>query len=656
MPHYQDSNIEKTRYVPTKEEEKARSLIYEYLAKMQGLKNKPMPHFSGPEGDRSWLQMVDDSERVLNGYTLSREAQDKESWQSNALDNIARAKMRAVCAGVGLRTPGMDFVATNQEGVLSPYRAEIFKNITKHTFEDGNPTLHAYQEVWHMLAHGVIFEYEGFKTGGANREVVESFDTRTGEVTTKKEYVPGYGKPFSVVLNPTEFYWWDMFINNLQEQPRVAWVQSYTRAQCRQEFGKYSNYKFLRDKTAALKLPISQTGLAFDKWSSAVEDEDDFQVVRMYSKADNSDGHSPLYGYEVWVNGVPMLRCPLLWGKNEAVYPFAKQIAEPYANTNFFVGMPFGQLIEAYQDAKNTVLNTMIDKLYRSMEKPFLVGLPNMDVLDWEGKYVNQDNRFYVPDINQVKPFPYEGLNQGEFTMLQVLDRGIESVSVDRAQQGQAGGPAKTARETVIANQRAQELKGVLFLALEDLWYQKTKLRTEIILTHYLEDRAAQINVKDQIITVPDYTFGDGGRGVLAIHIAKSKGKVMSKLEVEARAQAMEAQGVAYKLISVPQDWLDEWQLDFKIVPQSLAQQDKVEKEEALMAEIQRLAQIDPGFVIANKERYVSEILALRGKHLADFNPPLKPAAPAAPSMPEPDMPKPAQPPPADTLLGLPTP
>jgi len=96
-------------FIPTVEEAHARSKIYKYLVKMRDVKNDSLPHFAGMEGERSWMQYVDDSERVLNGYQLSREAQGKEDWQANLMDNITLAKCRAIAAGVGLQVPGMEF-------------------------------------------------------------------------------------------------------------------------------------------------------------------------------------------------------------------------------------------------------------------------------------------------------------------------------------------------------------------------------------------------------------------------------------------------------------------------------------------------------------------------------------------------------------------
>lgn len=634
---YDGENKNLLRLSLTPEEEKARELFYNYLTTMIELKDKKMPHFSGPEGERSWNEMVDDSEKILNGYTLSRSEQGKEDWQANTMDNIARAKMRAIAAGVGLKTPEMAFAATNQEGVPSPYRAEVFKTIVKNTFEQGNPALHAFQEVWHMLSHGIIVEYEGFQTGGAKREKIVSFNTRTGEIETKSEYIPGIGKPFSAILNPQEFFWWTFQKRDIQAQPRIAWVQHYTKAEVTREFEQYKNFKFILDKKqAAAILPLSDSTF-FENWSERVDEENDYEVARIYSKEDNLDDDSPCYGYEVWVNGIPMLRAPLLWGEEDPQYPFAKQIAEPYANTEFFVGMPFGQIVEAYQETKNTVLNTMIDKLYRSMKPPYLVGLQNKDLLDFEGQFVDEDNRFYVPDVNQVKPFPYNSLNSGEFNMLAVLDKGIESLSVDRAQQGQASGNGKTAREVLIANTRAEEMKGILFLALEDLWYQKTTLRVQTVVTHYLLDKATQTYTKDQMITVPNYTFGDGTRGNLVIHIAKNENSRLSPVEVNGRALAQEAQGQPTKVVSITADYVDGWKLDFKIVPQSMRDKDKLEEGQELDAEVQWVSTLYPEFFVANKDKYLTEKLALRGKHLSDYNPPAPPQPAANPQQPSPN-------------------
>ncbi len=616
------------QYLATPEEAEARAQLYTHLTTMRELKQQTMPHFqNGPNGPRSWNQLVDDAEALVNVFTPSREEAGKADWQSNANVGGAetRAKMRAVAAGTGLRVPDMEWEAVNKKGIRSAKRAEIFKNITKQTYSYGNPAMAAFLETWQMLAHGVVFEYEGYKTGGAMQEVVDSFDTLTGEIKTKKEYVKMDGKPFNVLLNPQEFYWWTFFCNGVQEQPRVAWVQKYTKRECELEFSKYPNYKFLRSKSEVGVLQLQDSSF-FKEWGERVED-DEYEVVRMYSKEDDgSDGK--LKGYEVWINGVPMLRCPLLWGGKEKVYPFIKSVPEHFANTSFFVGVPFPIVLEGYVDNKNMLVNSLVDKVARGLDPLKLVGLQNRDLLDVESSIHTADSTIYVPDIAAVKFMDHPQVNQGELMLMQMLDRGIELVSIDRAQQGQVTSSRKTAREVVVADQRAQELKSALFLSLEDLWYQKTRLRMNVILSHYLKDKAAADSVRGQIISIKDYMFGDNTRGVLDIHVYKTKGKALSQQEIEAREQAMAEQGINYKIISMPLSYLDDWELDFKVVPASLHAKDRAKDEAELMGEIQALAQLDPNFVAANTDKYTAEILELRGHHIDEYNPPQPPPPP----------------------------
>lgn len=609
----------KELYIPRGDEAEALTAVYEELDEMRDVKDEKLAHFqSGPGGARSWREMLDDAEALLNLFTPSREEAGKSDWQSNA--NLAgaevRAKARAIAAGVGLKVPEMVYEAVNKDGIHSAKRAEIFKNITKQTYSFGNPALNAFLETWQMLSHGVVFEYEGYKTGGAMQEVVESFNTLTGEVKTKKQYVKMDGQPFNIMLNPQEFYWHDFFIRDVQDQPRVAWVQKYTRREVELEFSKYPNFKYVQAKSGMTALQLAESPF-FKKYGAQLED-DEYEVLRMYSKEDDG-GEGVLKGYEVWVNGVPLLRCPLLWGHKEKTYPFVKAVPEYFANSNFFVGVPFPIMLEGYADNKNMLINSLVDKVSRGLDPLKLVGLQNRDLFDVESEIHTADSTIYVPDINAVKFMDQPQVNQGELMLMQMLDRGIEIVSIDRTQQGQTTGTRKTAHEVVIADQRAQELKNALYLSLEDLWIQKTRLRNQVILSHYLKDKAAASDIKGQIISIKDYTFGDNTRGVLDIHVYKTAGKALSQQEIEAREEAMAQQGINYKLISMPVDYLDDWEVDVKIVPASLRNQDRVTEQEELMGEIQTITTLYPEFFVANKDKYLADILKLRGKHPEDY-------------------------------------
>lgn len=593
---------------------------YKQLDEMQEMKDRPMPHFSGDDGMRSFLTQIDYNERLLNGYTPSRDEQGKEEWQSNFMDKTTRMKLRAIAAGVGLKVPEMEYFASNLNGIPSVARAEMMKNTVRSSFLDGNPTLNAFLEVWQMLAHGVVFEYEGYQSGGAYRNVVESFDMRTGDIKTKREYVSLDGKPFSIILNPQEFFWADWFRMDVQDQPYVAWTQRYSKAELELEFAKYPKYKDVIDTNSKLNALMRETTY-FRSWSDRIGQSNDYDVFRFYSKEDDS--------YEIRINGITFLKTPLLWGKSKKFYPFSKTIGEPFANPNFMVGMALPQILEGYQDSKTTTNNMVIDKLYRSLVPPFLVGLNNKDLLDIEQDLVNQDDRIYVPDVNQVKPFPFESVSQSDLAMLAMFDRGIDLLSVDASQQGVQVQDV-TARGTIIADERARELKGITFMFLEDLWLQKNRLRVETVLTHWIKDKGAREGFKESIISVPHVTFSDGSVGTLDIHVAKTKRDLLSETEIEAREQAAEDQGLVYKLVSFTDDYLDEWIYDFKVIPQSLYNQNRIRKEADVMEKFQREITFFPEQFVAHKPERYAEFMEVYGE-TPDYIEPQEPEPAAVP-------------------------
>jgi len=614
-------------YIEDPKVAQARATLYKNLQAMRDLKKQPMPHFqNGPNGPRSWDQMLDDSEALVNIFTPARAEAGKGDWQSNANVGGAevRAKMRAIAAGVGLKVPEMAFEAIDQNGIRSKKRAEIFKNIVTQTYSYENPALKAFLETWQMLGHGVVFEYEGYRTGGAMQEVVDSYDTLTGKVKTHQEFVKMDGRPFNILINPQEFYWWTFFCRDIQDQPRLYWVQHYTPRELELEFSKYPNYKYIKDKQQASQLLPLQDSTFMQYWGEQVLMKHDYEVVKAFSKEDDgfSQDESDLKGYEIWVNGVPMLRTPLLWGEKEKVYPFAKQVPEHFANSDFFVGLPFPMVLEGYADNKNMLVNSLVDKVARGLDPLKLVGLQNRDLLDVESEIHTQDSTIYVPDVSAVKFMDHPMVNQGELMLMQMLDRGIELVSIDQTQQGQTSGGRKTAREVVIADQRAQELKGNLYLSLEDLWYQKTRLRVSVVLSHYLKDKAAADTIKGQIISIKDYTFGDGTRGTLDIHVAKTKAKLLTAQEIDAREQAMKKEGENYKLVSMLISYLDDYQVDFKIIPASLQKENRLMKTDEVMGEIQQITTLFPEFFVANKDKFLEKILDLHDEHIDEYAPP----------------------------------
>lgn len=624
------------KYNPTPEILKKQHERYDALNDMWEIKNRSYSQFNGPKGDRNLTQYVDAMDKRLNGYTPTREDQDKESWQSNIHDNTTRNKLKAIVATISTSIPEMTYQAVSKTGIYSAKRAELVKQLVRHSRLVGqNPQLDMFFEAWECAGKGTVVKYDGYLLSRFKRKFIKSFDLTTGESEFSEREEVVDDRPIDLHVPLAEFFIDDIYTPNVQDQRRLAWVQHYNKSQIEQEFGHYRNTKYVLDRQGAKKFQDTNDTFYYKQWGRRVSDEDDYEVFRFYSKEEDV--------YEIWINGIDILYAPLLWGGSKKLYPFSKTIFEPFDGFKFFYGKALPHILEGYQDTRNTLINSILDKTYRAISPPMLVGLVNKDLLDIEDEFVNQDNKIYVPDINQVKPMPYEGMSQSEVAMLEVVARSMDLASVDVSQQG-ATGKGVTAREIVIADERAKELKGTFYMFLEDLWLQKTRLRIQNILLNYTEPKIERVVGKDgkgmlveafQLFQVPDTEFSDGSVGTLGIQVVSAGSKrdklaesgvkpqkQLSVREIEARELQANKEGINLKLVSVSSDYLDNWEFDFTIVPQSIQARNQIRKEAVVKDKLQSMAVLFPEYLASNKEKAFSDFLDIYGESAEEYAPP----------------------------------
>lgn len=618
-------------YRPTKKIQEKRDSVYRQVQEMIDERNRSFPQFTGENGDRTLIQYINDSDRRLNAYTPSREEQGKEDWQANVFNPITREKLKAVVAGVAQRFPEIEFKATNGDGLFSRQRAELIKQLVRHSREKSNPQMEIFFEAWQMCGKGTEIKYDGYLKTKYKRKFIKSCDIEKGIVEFAEREETVDDRPIDLSVPLPEFFIMDFRIRDVQDQPAIAWIQHYNREQLEMEFGQYKNYKYLKDKVGFAKGRFSSdtTSYFYDKWSNRVEQENDFEVIRYYNKIEDR--------YEIWINGVDMLSSPLLWGKANKLYPFSKGIFEPFIDNQFFYGKSLPSTLEGNQDVDNTIWNTMLDKLYRSLTPPMLVGLTNKDLLDVEEELVNQDNKFYVPDVNQVKPMPYDGVTNGDIAMLGATSRMLDLASTDANQSGLQG-RGVTASEIRVADENARRMKGIFFTMLEDLWIQKTKIRIQNILINYMQERHEKIigpdgaeKVKEAltIFNVKDVPLADGSIGTLGVQVADKQKDLMSQKDIEVREVAAYDQGENYKLIAVTSDYLDNWDLDFTLSSESLHNQDKARMREEMLMQQQIMVQLYPEYAASNKEKMFTDFLEGFDGSIEEWEPPQQEEAPA---------------------------
>lgn len=587
-------------YEPTEAEIKVRKKVYDDFAVMRDLRGQRYKYFN----DRTLKEFIDDSELRLSNYVPTRAEQGKEEWQANFSHPVTSNKMNAILASVALDVPEVRIVARNEKNDQSLKRAYIIKNLVKHSYDKDDKEEQVYFEGWETAGKGTCIIYDGYQKQKAKRKKITSYDPYTGKVEFTEEEIETKNGCVEFIVPLENIFIWNFYIPNIQDQPKLCWVESMGREEAKAEFGKYPNFKFVKDQKKLLSKDI-QARYFYEAWASRVKGASPYEIVRYYDRF--NDHHVIL------ANGVVLYDGPMLLGRKQKVYPFAKTVYSLFS-ADFFYGNSLPNKMMGEQDVINSLFNMSVDKTYKSMVPSLLIGNQNKDDFDLEDPYVSLDTKVYVQDINAVIQLKFEGINNADVKMIDMISRGLDLTTVDSNQQG-IQGRGVTAREVVIANENARKLKGTFYMFLTSLWIQKIKLRIINILTFYTKVEQSQSLGQDiwdkyKRYIVENADLGDGTKGTLEVNIAPDEANLPTKDMLQQRSNTKaEEHKENYKAIAMTSDFLDGWEYDVKVVSESVYQQDSSLSQAKLEDKIKIMATAFPEYFQMNKEKLFKEVL-----------------------------------------------
>lgn len=593
-------------YDPNEREIHLRKHIYRDFTYMRDLRNKRYKYFN----DRTLKEFVDDSELRLTSYVPTREEQGKEDWQANFFHPVTRNKMKATLAAVALDVPDIRIVAQNEKSMKDTRRADFVKNLVKYSYNLGNKEEDIYFEGWECAGKGTVHVYDGYLKTKAKRRIIKSFDPITGAIEHDEEEVEVDNKCINFIIPIENIYIWDFYIPDIQNQPKIMWVERMDRSRVEQEFGNYPNFKYV--KTQKELIGKDADSRYFNEgWAARTKDGAPYEVVRYYCKY--KDEHIIL------INGVVMLDAPLLLGKKKKWYPIAKTVYEIFA-ADFYYGNSLPNTMMGEQDVTNALHNMAVDKTYKSMIPTLLIGNTNKDDFDLEDPNITLDTKIYVQDINQVKEMPSSGITNADVKMIDIIGRGLDLTTVDANQQGVAG-RGVTAREIVIANENAKKIKGVFYMFLTSLWIQKVKLRIMNILTFYTDLKVKSV-LKDgadsgekieeyRKFIVDNATLSDGSKGTLGMTIVPKNSQLPTEDQLTANEKEYSDNngGERYEEVAFTADYLDDWEYDVKVISESIYQQDSSFSRANMEDKIKVMATAFPEIFQLNKEKVFKQTM-----------------------------------------------
>jgi len=611
-------------YQPSEEDQKELRLVYTALEDMIKERDRTYRQFN----DRTLIQFVDDSEKRVQGYVPSREAQGKEEWESNVFNQTTRNKLKAIVASVATSPPDLKYKAISREdGGMDLRRAGVIENLVKHSRYKSNPEVELFWEAWGCATQGTIIKYDGYLKTKYNRKFIKSYDLVTGDVEFEEREVVVDDECVDYQVPISEFFIADFMVPDVQDQPDVAWVRYMNREKVDEEFLKYKNHKYIKNGAQVGEYQNDTETFFYTRWKDRVEGEDEYEVIKYYNKT--------LDKYCIVINGVLVLSVPLLWGGAKKMYPFAKSIFEPFSIKEFFYGNSIANANMDSQDTINALYNMSLDKTYRSLRPARLAGMQNKDLLEMENEAISMDTTIYVEDVNQVKYETVPGLSNSEMAMIKWVSQGMDLGTVDQTQQGVAG-RGVTAREIVIANENAKKLKGIFFMFLTDLWIQKTRLRIPNILTNYTIPKVKEIvgptgtktyEESFRKILVNGSTFPDGSKGTLEIQFVQEKEKLPTREDLDIEEEKFRIQGEKYEKVAFTTTYLDNYDYDVEVISESLFQKDAAEAQAVFEQKLKIMAAFFPEMFGPNKGVLFDEFIDTYGEDPSKYN-----TAPPAPA------------------------
>ena len=627
------SNIQAQAEQKTEEElnneaQKARvKFVYEERADMKKKRDQPYVQFN----DRTIKEFIDDSEKRLNAYVLDKSSQGKEDWQANFATRAHANKAKALLAATARDIPAMYFKVVNGEDQFDHFAADITKNLVSHSYNQGNPQEDLFFLAWSNVGHGTVLSCEDIQKNVYQKSRIKSFDILTGDIEEELLEQETYGEPYSYEIPLMDLFVKNFYIRDVQDQPAIIHETYYAdKERFEAIFGGYPNASKVKD---LVDIKASEHDTYFHKmWSESVEDGRGYLVTRYMNKFKGRRGM-----YRIVANGVELYNGPMLWvdvtRKNygRPVYPVAKTIFEPFANSDFFYGNSMPNAAMGEGDVLNTLYNTSLDKQYRSMVPPLLVGMVNKDMLDLEDEVVAGDTKIYVDDINQVKQMDIKGVTDSDVKMIDLISRGLDLTTLDPQQQG-AAQKYVTARAAVAADERARQLKGIFFMFLESLWLQKVRLRVPNILLTYTmpkmievvgENDTKKLTEKYRTFNVEKTTLSDGTRGTLGIEF-KPREEMTDRnammLDVEAEEERNYLAGKPYEKVILPYDYLSKYSFDVEIIPETLWQSSQSIAMAMTIEKIALIAERFPEYFAANKEILFRDLTKVYGDDVSRYD------------------------------------
>lgn len=412
--------------------------------------------------------------------SIEGSGEETESWESNAYRPKTRNKTIATAASLLASGLGVDIVAHDPENVTDRGMSEVAEDLYDWTLDRENFDMKLVRAVMELRITGTVHLFEDIVNESRKVKDVVGMDFESGKVTYEEADRTDFRGCRAEVVPNEEIFPGDADEPDVQRQPFYFRRKVTTYESARSMFEKNPKWKHVTAGSGRFLLSEGEE----DDF-----DDDRVEIVWYWDRPNDT--------YRLIINSV------LITGLNDGfpyphkMYPIAKTIAVPFADTRFYWGNSDPNLMRDEQDLDNDLWRMYVDAIKLKVKPPIGVSnteLANRDIVVPGVMYsLGMDDR--VEAMKEVT----QGIGQAEFRMLEMTEGQMDESTLDPVLTGQqaSGDPTATEVRTIVGS--AERLRGFSQAFLSDLLIQHAHLRLPNALWLFSNDDDFRKIVKDRV-------------------------------------------------------------------------------------------------------------------------------------------------------------
>lgn len=577
----EENQAKKDKYTPNKKiQDKLTQFEELFLKDVKQRENNVKRYFN----ERTLEQMLDDSQKRVNGYTEPRI--NANDWQTKYRSYLTRNKMLAMLSKLATIRMKMDF--KDKFGGGDQKKLRCFNAIYNYYEDIDNTDMKQFKAMWAAWQDGTVVNWIlPQKKTQKKKEIIE-FNAETGEYEFE-EIILRKWKVVTKLLPLQDVWFGDIRETEEQEQPKI-WLRFLPDYQdFIEDWGKFPNAKYVIATTGE-----KEEDNIFYRENDVTEDK--VEILWYLNKWEDR--------MIIWANQIELYDGPLPYDDKEGkFYPLVVGLYELIA-PDFIYGKSGGDKLKPDQDMIDLFYQILADRMIIQANPPIWnEGNPDLP----ETVKLGPGKTQIVDNMAGIKEFAFQDNSRELINIIKLFTESANQSSLESAPGGYARSGV-TATADVIAENAIKQMVGLFQFFMESFMKKRAEIKKKLILQGIYNPKLAKAKIKDGKVQefeaqYPEYVerntiLDDGTRGDRVYRMVESTDKLPTTVELDMMEKVAQKNGKNIQYTYFTPDYFEDFDAEIEPVMGSVTDQSPALKR-ALETEFQK------GFVTLFPEKYL---------------------------------------------------